>query len=269
MSIPVASPGEYAVVTGASSGIGAELARGLARRGHDLVLVARRRERLEALAAELRQGADVQVIVQPCDLSDRGQRQDLLRVLGDLEVTVLCNNAGLGTFGEIADADPRVELEEIEVDVVALAELTYAVVPRMVRAGRGAVLMVGSIAGFQPLPGNVTYAATKAFVNSFSQGLAGELAGTGVTCTLLAPGPVTTEFNHVAGLGGSDARIATVSITAEAAARRALRGLERGRRIVVPGSVAKAAAVSGKVTPRSVLLPVVRRGVARLQASGA
>ena len=263
MSLPEPKPNAWALVTGASSGIGVELARGLARRGHSVILVARRTDRLETLAAELREFG-VEVRVESADLADAEARARLLATLAELDVSVLCNNAGLGSVGDVVSLDAGSELNQVAVNVTAVAELTYALLPRMVSRGSGAILMVGSTAGYQPMPGQTTYAATKAFVNTFAQGLWQELRGTGVTCTLLAPGPIATEFNQVAGYGKNDARIASISLTAADCATAALEGMARGRRVVVPGKLAKLAVVSSSLTPTRVTLPIMRRAVAAL-----
>lgn len=264
MSLPTPAPGDVAVVTGASAGIGEQLARGLARRGHDLWLVARRANRLEALAAELQAAHGVTAQAVPCDLGDRGERDVLAKSLADAEVSVLCNNAGFATFGDLRHADPARERDQVELNVVAVHDLTLAVLPGMLRRSRGAILITGSTAGHQPFPGNATYAASKAFANTFAESLHGELRHTGVICTLLAPGPVATEFNDVAGLERVDAGLSRLSVTAAEAAEQALRGLELGHRIVVPGWFAKVETIGGRYTPRRVLLPalhLVSRGL--------
>lgn len=263
MALPAPTPDSWAVVTGASSGIGTELARGLARRGQNVILVARRADRLEELAAELRE-AGVQVRVEAADLADAAARARLLAALADVDVAILCNNAGLSTTGPIASADPAAEINQVNVNVTALAELTYAFVPRLVARGSGAILQVGSTAGYQPLPGQTTYAATKAFVNALSQGLRQELKGTGVSCTLLAPGPVATEFNEVAGYGKNDSKIATVSLSAAECAEAALKGLEKNKRVVLPGKLAKLAVASSTVTPTGVILSTAHRAIGKL-----
>jgi len=257
MSLPGPRPQAYAVVTGASAGIGQELARGLARRGHNLLLVARRAPKLEALAEEVRARHGVAVEVAPCDLADRDARQGLTKTLAEMEVSVLCNNAGFATFGDLRHADPAREREQVELNAVAVHDLTLAVLPGMIRRSSGAILITGSTAGHQPFPGNATYAASKAFANTFAESLHGELAHTGVTCTLIAPGPVRTEFNQVAGIGRAERGISLVSVSAEQAAEQALDGLEKSHRVVVPGLFAKLETLGGRYTPRRVLLPVL------------
>ncbi len=253
-----ARPSAIVVVTGASSGIGSELARELAERGHALLLTARRRDRLERLADELRTDHGVAVDVHPADLADRADRARLIAALDARTISGLCNNAGFGSFGRFADADQAFERSMVEVDVVALHELLGAVVPRMVERGAGAVLNVGSIAGVQPVVGMATYGGAKAFVNSLSEALHAELSGTGVSCTLLTPGPVRTEFADVAGAQDMESQLPGKMPAAEVA-RQAVDGMEKGTRVVVPGLIVKAISTGGRYTPRSVLLPLSRR----------
>jgi uncharacterized protein len=248
-----------AVVTGASSGIGRALARGLAARGHPLLLVARRRERLDELAAQLRARHGVDVEVWPCDLSDAGQVARLGDELRSRHVSVLCNNAGFTTCGAVSGADPVRESEAVAVNVTAVHELVLAVLPGMLERDEGAILVTGSAAGEQPVPSAATYAATKAFANSFTQALSVELRATDVTCTLLAPGPVRTEFFDVGGVG----RMETVTRwfswqSPERVAEDALRALERGQRVVIPGAMAKLQAFAGRHMPRALLFPLLR-----------
>ncbi|MCP9212284.1 SDR family NAD(P)-dependent oxidoreductase [Streptomyces sp. NEAU-Y11] len=250
-----------AVVTGASSGIGADLARGLAARGHDLWLVARGTDAMETLAAELRDAHKTEVRVRPCDLADPVQRGELAGELAATEVAVFCANAGFPTCGALADNDPAQEAAEIQVNVVALHQLTLAVLPGMLARRRGRVLVTGSTAGRQPVPTAATYSATKAFANTFAESLHAELRGTGVSCTLLAPGPVRTGFYDVGGIP----RLTDQKILAWLSPRRVadagLDGLARGRRVVVPGPVAKAQNIAGRHTPRALLFPLLRTAI--------
>jgi len=258
MSSTSAAPG-LAVVTGASSGIGRALARGLAARGHPLLLVARRWQRLEALAVELRARHRVDVEVWPCDLADGEQVARLGEELRSRHVAVFCNNAGFTTCGAVSEADPAREAEAVAVNVTAVHGLALAALPGMLQRGRGAILVTGSAAGEQPVPSAATYAATKAFVNAFAQALSVELRGTNVTCTLLAPGPVRTEFFAVGGVGRMEALTRWFSWQApERVAEDALRAMERGRRIVIPGPAAKLQAFAGRHTPRALLFPLLR-----------
>src|SRR6266704_6521473 len=190
-----------ALITGASAGLGAEYARLFAADKHDLVLVARRRDRLEALARELQSAHGVKARVVTADLAapDGASRGvDEVRRLG-LEIEFLVNNAGFGTSGAFVELDVGRELEMIQVNVAALVTLTRAFLPGMVARRRGRILNVGSTAGFQPGPFMAVYYASKAFVNSFTEALAFELAGSGVTATVSCPGATATEFSKVAG----------------------------------------------------------------------
>jgi short-subunit dehydrogenase len=262
VSLPAPVADRLVLVTGASSGIGAELARVLAQRGHDLAIVARRRERLEELAVELRESG-VGVDVHACDLADRGQRRALIAAIeaDGRALAGLCNNAGFGIFGRFWQIEAEREAEQVELNVVALHELTRALLPGMVQRGEGAILNLGSVAGFQPIPGNATYAATKAFVNSFSEALHAELAGTGVSCTVVCPGPVATEFAEIAGVGHvNDAGGRLFWATAREVAERAVKGMENGRRTVMPRQADRAASIGGRYAPRTVLLPALRLG---------
>ena len=175
---------------------------------------------------------------------------------------MLVNNAGLSTLGPVAASDPEAEMEMIEVDVVAVADLCSRLLPGMVSRGRGAVLNVASTAAFQPLPGQAGYGAGKAFVLSYTQSLAGELRGTGVTATTLCPGPVHTGFGERAGFSqqeAEDALPAVMWVAAEKVALDAVDGLDRGRLVVIPGRANRVAAALAQVTPRSLLLPVLAR----------
>ena len=266
MSLPLPSPDSTAVITGASSGIGAELARKLAARGHHLTLVARREERLRELAAEIEQAYGVEPAIDACDLSDREQRTQLIDRLRRRErhVAVLCNNAGFGSFGRLWKLDLDREAEQVRLNVEALHHLAGAFVGDMVGRGSGAILNTGSLAGMQPQPSNTTYAATKAFVNSFSEALHAELSGTGVSCTALCPGPVKTEFSDVAGVGHLDGSGPSfLWATADEVAESAIAGMVKGRRTVIPSLGERVVGTVGRYAPRTVLLPVVQRLASR------
>jgi uncharacterized protein len=255
------------LITGASSGIGAALAYSLARRGHGVTLVARRKERLDELAAELadRHGTRAEVLCY--DLAARSGRDDLAAALAELGLTVdvLCNNAGFGTAAPFVRLDRERELEMLALNCEAVVDLCARFVPGMVDRGRGAVLNVASTAAFQPLPGQSTYAASKALVLSFTEALHQELAEAGVAVSALCPGPVRTEFTRVAGM--KELENTTPSFlwaSAEDVAEAGVRGLERNDRVVIPGAVNRLTAVAGQHTPRSVLL----RGVKRFYPAG-
>lgn len=256
MTLPKPDGTTEVVITGASSGIGTELARVLAARGYDLLLVARRQDRLAALADELRADHGVGVTVRPCDLADAAQRQALIEELRTRPVAGLCNSAGFGTSGAFHTLPMDREREQVEVNVVALQELTHAVLPGMVERGAGAVLNVASVVAFQPMPSMATYGASKAFVNSFSEAVHEELRGTGVSCTSLCPGPVPTEWAEVASAHEFSLRPAQVSPVD--VATQAVDGMQGGARQIVPGTVVKLMAITGSITPHTLLLPALR-----------
>jgi short-subunit dehydrogenase len=262
MTLPAPAPGRAALVTGASQGIGAEIARDLARRGHRVVLVARSADKLQELAEEIHTfGGRADVLA--ADLADRAARAVLPARLIKLGVTVdvLVNNAGFSTMGRVSEADPELEMQMVEVDVVAVVDLCTRLLPGMVERGRGAVLNVASTAAFQPLPGQAAYGAGKAFVLSYTQSLVGELKGSGVTATALCPGPVHTGFGERAGFAKEDAEKALPSVMwvdAAAVAKAAVEGLDKGRMVVIPGVANRVAAAMAQVTPRTLLLPVLR-----------
>lgn len=262
VSLPDPAPNTTVLVTGASSGIGADLARELASRGHGLTLVARRKTRLRQLARELRADHGVKVTVEACDLVDDADRAALAdRVLaGRRRVVGLCNNAGQWSMGALAEADPAQEATVVRLNALALHDLTVRLLPSFVEAGRGAVLNVASINGFQPLPGNATYAATKAFVISLSEALHSELVGTGVSCTVVSPGPTRTEvFELDTSPDPEELGPGVFWSDADDVARKAVDAMEDGRRTLVPGLANKLAALYGRFTPRTVLLPLVRQ----------
>ena len=256
MALPAPTADATVVVTGASAGIGAELARELARRGYGVTLVARREDRLRDLARELPTTA----VVETCDLADRAARDDLLRRLADADVIGLCNNAGYGSHGVFHRADLERELGMVAVNVEALHHLTGALLPRLVRQGTGAILNVASLAANQPIPNMATYAASKAFVTSFSEAIHAELQGTGVSVTSLQPGPVHTEFGENAGVTHMERGTPELAyVDADHVARQAVDGMVHGRRTVVPTLKWKATGLAGRLVPRAVYLPVARR----------
>ncbi len=266
MALPPPDAGSTALVSGASSGIGVALARGLAARGHAITLVARRAERLEQIAGELRDHHGVRVEVVPADLSDQAERDRLAAELErrGLAVDVLVNNAGFGIYRPFPDSDRGRELEQVRLLVEAVVDLDARYVPPMVERGRGAVLNVSSTAGFQPLPGNGTYAAGKAFVLYHSEALHEEVRESGVTVTALCPGPVETEFQEVSEPLFDERIPKALWCRPEEVAEDALRGLERGRRTVIPGGLAVRAFFGpNRVAPARLALPVARRLMSR------
>ena len=267
MSLPEPTSTSAALVTGASAGIGAEIAKLLAARGYALVLVARRKERLRALADELADQHGVRVETIAADLgkpTPRGRIPGRIAELG-LEVEILINNAGFATGGEpFHAADAGRELEQVRVDVEAVVALTSAFLPAMVERGRGAILNVASTAGMQPMPYSAGYAAAKAYVLSFSEAVHQEVHGLGVTVTALAPGPVETDFWQIAGWETSsgtsfERAVPGAMISAEQAARAGVEGLDRGERVVVPGLPIRAAMLASRYIPHLIKLPALER----------
>jgi short-subunit dehydrogenase len=262
VSLPPPSASSTCLVTGASSGIGADIARELAGRGFGVTLVARREDRLRELAEELQRGRGVRAETIACDLTETAARDRLVSEVDarGLTVDVLVNNAGFGSDGRFQDLDPDSQLAMVRTNIEAVVALCAVYVPRMVKRGSGAILNVASAAGFHPFPGRGTYAASKAFVLSFTEALHEDLHGTGVTATALSPGPVPTEFQEGAGIEDEFEKIPSFAIISSAeTAAAGVRGLERGRRNVVPGVLAHVASIAGKYVPRRVLLPAIRR----------
>lgn len=244
--MPQRLDGHTALVTGASSGIGADIARILAERGASLVLVARRAELLDRLAGELRQAHGSEVRVRPTNLADAADRTALGGEMADVDVLV--NNAGLGVYGPFADASWEQTQRMLEVNVVALAHLTHLALPAMRRAGWGRIMQVGSIAGFQPTPSYAVYGATKAQILSFGVALHHELRGSGVTCTTLCPGTTETEFFGVAGQKMNQMQRASV-MPSRAVAMIGVNGMLRRVPVVVAGRANRLSAIGGRLLP--------------------
>jgi short-subunit dehydrogenase len=242
-----------ALVTGASSGIGAEFARALSKRGYELILVARRRDRLDQLASEL--GA---AHVIECDLgSDAAGIPGKVADLG-LEVDLLVNNAGFGTWGRFVELDPSREAEQLRVNCEVV--LTRAFLPAMVKRGGGGIINVASTAGMQPLPYQAVYAGTKAFVRSFSAALRAELRGSGVKVLNVDPGPVATEWQEVAGYTDpSDTLGIPGKLQPEEVVSQSLRAFDRGRASIVPGAVIRWFQRINAPSPMAVKMRVIER----------
>jgi uncharacterized protein len=197
-----------------------------------------------------------------CDVTDEEGRSHLAEEIAErgLEVDTLVNNAGFGSGGAFKDLDVGKEAAMVRTNAEAVVALTSAFLPAMVGRGRGAILNLGSLIAFQPVPFQATYGATKAFVLSFTEALHEELRGTGVSVTVLCPGPVRTEFGEAGGFGGADERIPSWAwLSSAAVARAGVKGLENGRRVVVPGELNWLGALSGHYFPRALLLPALRR----------
>jgi len=264
MGLPAPGPHTTCLVTGASSGIGAHVARELAGRGLGLVLVARRKERLETLAAELTAAHGVRVEVMAVDLADDRARATLPEAVADLGLTVdvLVNNAGFSTTGPVHRADRQTELRLVRTDVEAVVDLCTMFVPGMVTRRRGAVLNTASTAAYQPLPGQAAYGGAKAFVLSYSHALRAEVRPAGVTVTALCPGPVETGFAEAAGLADDQAASALPKfmwVRADEVARAAVDGLDRGRAVVIPGAANRLGAVAAHLTPPTVVTHILAR----------
>ena len=261
MTIPAPRPGAAALITGASSGIGAQLARGIVALGHDAILVARRRERLESLAEELRSdGRRIEVIA--ADVSEPDGRAELLATIHQLglEVDVLIPCAGFGMGGAFVDADPDRIQQLIRTNVEGSFLLIRSFAPAMAARHSGAILLVSSMAGNQPMPNFQAYAATKAAVTSLAESLHWELGRSGVTVTALCPGGVRTEFAEVAGMLGAESRTPKAFMADPVQiADAALKGLAHGKRIVMPRRAVRLFAWFGSHAPRCVWLPLSAR----------
>jgi short-subunit dehydrogenase len=247
------------LITGASAGIGAALARVFASHGHELVLVARRADRLEALAAEIAATGQRPPLVLSVDLGDRAAVEQIGGALSQhgLEPEIVVNNAGFGLMGEAALLDRAEQLAMIDLNVRALTDLSLAFLDSIERR-KGGILNVASIAGFLPGPGMAVYYATKAYVVSFSQALHYELKGKGVRVTALCPGPVPTEFQARAGMG-SNSFPRIFERSPGRVADEGYRGLKEGRAVVIPGGHNKVAALLSRFAPRRLLLAATAR----------
>ena len=246
----MSTPKPVALVTGASSGIGAEFARALAARGDDLVIVARDASRLDALAGRLEHEHGVDVEVLSADLTAKKGRALVEARLDSAKpaVDLLVNNAGIGTYGKFAELPRNGEAREIRLNVLAVVQLSHAAVPGMIERGRGGIINVSSLAGHQPTPLNATYGGTKAFVTSFSQALHEEVRGTGVKVMVLCPGFTRTEFQERAGLDSGSVP-SFLWQTPEAVVATALRAFDQGRAVCIPGALNQAGAVFSSAMP--------------------
>jgi uncharacterized protein len=258
-----------ALVTGASGGIGEEIARELAARNHDLILIARSEDKLDALANELAQKYRVTATPIALDLSTSTATDDIIKALESrgLKVDVLVNNAGFADYGVFAASDPGKQLQMLNLNIVTLTMLTRALLPGMLGHKSGHVLNVASTAAFMPGPLMSVYYASKAYVLSFSEALDEELRGTGVSVTVLCPGPVETGFQSRAAmedsklLQGSLNRMSLVS--ASDVAKAAVNALERGQRVVIPGFMNQVQALIPRWLPRAVIPGIIKNVQAR------
>lgn len=257
-----------ALITGASAGIGREFARQLATRARTLVLVARREQPLNELRVELRnRNPQLNVHVRVVDLSDKAQIEELVRWLAQnkIDIDFLINNAGLGDYGPVATSDIERNNRIIQVNIAAVTFLTRQLLQQMIEKKRGAILNVSSSAGFLPIPGMTVYAATKAYVNSFTEALRAELSGTGVTVSALCPGPVHTEFGDVAKRAGHEPEVGPefIYVSVEQTARDALNAIEADKPLIIPGLFMKLGMFLVRIIPLSIFRLAWRLGARR------
>lgn len=260
----IESPRPLAIITGASAGIGVPLARLAAADGYRPVLVARRREKLEALAEELQEAHGHDPLVLPLDLSAADAPERLIEALGpDAPVEMLMNNAGLGTWGPFVETPLERTTAVLQVNITSLTRITRLLLPGMLARGRGYILNVASTAAFQPGPEMAVYYASKAFVLSFSEALSEELRGSGVRVSVLCPGPTHTEFHDVAEMRDSRLMETLWWMDADRVAEIGYRALRAGRVVKVPGLINRALALAPRWVPRA----LTRRAVAKIQAA--
>jgi short-subunit dehydrogenase len=252
-----------ALITGASGGIGEEFARLFAASGHDLVLVARSAGKLEALARALAEEHGIAARVIAADLSDPAAPAKIARELDGVAIDVLVNNAGYGLYGEFTETELKEELDMIQLNLVALTHLTKLFLPGMVARKSGRILNVASTAAFQPGPLMTVYYATKAYVLSFSEGIAEELRGSGVTLTALCPGPTKTGFQAGAKMEASKLVRGKDIMGSAEVAKIGYAALMKGKRVVIPGAKNRFLAQSVRFLPRSTVVKAVKKAQER------
>lgn len=250
---------KYALITGASGGIGYDLAKMAGADGRNLILVARSAEKLNALAVELRKNKNTEVVTIAVDLSDEKGVNKLLDEIAsqNLKVEILVNNAGFGDFGDFSKADLSKNMEMIRLNIGALTQLTHAIMQQMLGSGKGRIMNVASTAAFLPGPGMAVYYASKAYVLSFSEALARELKGSGVTVTTLCPGPTDTSFATAAGLGKSLMHSMLPPATSAEVAKAGYKAMMKGKTIEIPGFMNKLTALTPRFTPRSIVRDMI------------
>jgi uncharacterized protein len=243
---------ETTLITGASSGIGLHLAKEFAKHGHPLVLVAPVEAELQAIASDLKGAHDVEVRIIATDLREANAETAMREGVGESAVEILVNNAGHGKKGKAWEIPLEEDLSMVHLNVEAVLRLTKMFLPRMVERGRGRILNTASVAGFEPGPGYAVYAATKAFVLSYSESLATELEGTGVTVTALCPGPTDTDFFPKAGMTGTRAFQQAQVMAPQDVAEAAYKALMAADRVIIPGLANKAMVFARRFLPESV-----------------
>lgn len=251
---------ETVLITGASSGIGMELAKLFAADGSDLVLVARREDRLNELAEDLKSKHGVEVYVLPKDLTQKSAPDEIYNQLENenIQIDVVVNNAGFGNKGHIADLDLNLQLDMIQVNLVALTHLTRLFIPGILERGHGGILNVGSLAGFQPGPNLAVYFATKAYVLSFTEALAEEISNPNIKISCLAPGPVKTEFGEKSDL--EDSLLFKVSLMEmEPVVKAGYEGFRKGQTIVIPGLKQQIVPFLNRFTPRLLVRKIAKK----------
>ncbi len=251
---------ETALITGASSGIGMGLAKLFAADGTDLVLVARREDRLNKLAQELKSEHGIEVHVLPKDLSKKSAPKEIFTHLNKekIQIDVLVNNAGFGSKGTIAELDTDLQMDIVQVNAAALTHLTSLFLPGIVERGHGGILNVGSLAGFQPGPNLAVYFATKAYVLSFTEALAEEISNPNIKISCLAPGPVKTEFGEKSDL--EDSLLFKISLMdMEPVVKAGYEGFRRGKTIVIPGLKQQIVPFLNRFTPRLLVRKIAKK----------
>jgi short-subunit dehydrogenase len=259
MSLPTPSPNGTCLVTGASSGIGADVARELAGRGYNVTLAARRSERLEDLAKEITDEYEVEATAVACDVTDDPQVDKLLAGIAESgkHIDILVNNAGVGSEGRFHECSYQSQVGQVELNCRTVVGLSHRVLGEMVERGQGGILITASTAAFQPMPRQSVYAATKAFVLSFGEALHQEYSRDGIVVTTLCPGPTKTEFfgEKMDGYISKTPEVAWQ--TAAEVAKAGVDGLMRGKRVVIPSTINRLSALSGTFSPHFLSLRMV------------
>lgn len=258
MALPSPSSDSFALVTGASQGIGMAIARDLAKLGHNLILVARREDVLREFATQLTSAYGVTAEILPTDLANEEQRAALIKEVEQRNINIIINSAGIASFGPFMDQDWNYETNQFELNATAVFELTRAVLPRMIAHRSGAILNVGSAAGNVPIPNNATYVFTKAGVNAFTEALHYELKPFNVHCTLLAPGPVRDAVVPEEEKSIVDKVVPDfLWTTYESCSKESLAALSANKRRVVPGPLSKAMNAISAVAPTAIIAPLI------------